>query len=960
MYGKNDLSAAKKNSYLKKICISTLHAGDYEQLFMFINYHVNIGAEHVYVFLDMPIEDCLSVVPQLENVTVTACDDDYWIDKFDHYPKSVEEKQRFVMIESSRLADKDGHEYLMMIDTDELVFSKKSIHLTLSKFAPEYRSFALPVAEARLTASSDIGNPFGASFFVLPDGNRESRELFSQIYGENDDLMTNGLYGHRAGKTIYRLPFRYRSFNLHGPSTKQPGTHARIEDDTVRLLHFDCGSLGTWKNKWAMRLSGATNAVGMSSARIRQRDRIRQALATDPAEQEACFKDFFALPPKAAKQLKAGKLAVEIKLDPALLKSPMSLSGQRGQQTFNQYRTIHNSDVYQIAFACDSNFIQPSCACMLSFMDKVETDRIVVAYVLCDGIDDKDTQQIRDIEDAIPNLTIIICDQTEKLNNDVGTQDLKRSTYSRLYLIDHVRSGRLVYIDSDMLVLRDISNLFSLDLGGNIIAGAVDSAALRTMFSPESVPEEQMERLLEITGGLDTVLDYLNAGLLVLDMDHPEYLERAQRCQELMRDKENPLKQRDQDAVNICFKGRKKKLDHSYNYMLQFFESKRAISPEIRQYRVAATDYRILHYSGKLKPWDARSDGDNFYVALYRTEVLRLEQKYGVSCNFEFSDDTSEQSTDQDVPRQDNAEQILSRMLSSGRKGTAKGLQKNAEKTLKRARSADQEPLPFDQITQLGSFSVSGAQGGSDNMNFMQRAAQGSPGIWVDGEVIYANDKEIVGEVEYWIAGVPQDDIAVKLVHHGRILGKTIAKASKAQDAAQNRASFRFEIPRQLIGKEYLELYIKIDQHDIPLSPDPFVYNGLRECTTYGLDGVCEKISDEDHVRGWVYDRRKLDQAIEVDMYFDGAFQQRVLASNHRTDLERSKVASGSHGFSIRLPRYDSQSGEHIVTVFVANSGIQLRRTPIRITPDGIELSENKPRRKKPLNIPFLKHLISR
>ena len=59
-------------------------------------------------------------------------------------------------------------------------------------------------------------------------------------------------------------------------------------------------------------------------------------------------------------------------------------------------------------------------------------------------------------------------------------------------------------------------------------------------------------------------MDYLNGGVLVLDLDNPDFRDLALRARALVVLQGHALQQRDQDALNLAFAGRTHRLPSTY------------------------------------------------------------------------------------------------------------------------------------------------------------------------------------------------------------------------------------------------------------------------------------------------------------------------------------------------------------------------------------------------------------
>ncbi len=148
---------------------------------------------------------------------------------------------------------------------------------------------------------------------------------------------------------------------------------------------------------------------------------------------------------------------------------------------------------------------------------------------------------------------------------------------------------RVVYLDADLLVLGDLSELSRHDLAGATLA------AVREASDPFCWSLNGLEHVFDL--GLDPAAPYFNAGILVMDL--PAF--RAARVEERSLDylaRHRPARM-DQDALNAVCRGRIAELPVKWNVEKYFFTSE-----ERRlRYRTLLTRARVLHYVGHKKPW---------------------------------------------------------------------------------------------------------------------------------------------------------------------------------------------------------------------------------------------------------------------------------------------------------------------------------------------------------------------
>jgi lipopolysaccharide biosynthesis glycosyltransferase len=165
-----------------------------------------------------------------------------------------------------------------------------------------------------------------------------------------------------------------------------------------------------------------------------------------------------------------------------------------------------------------------------------------------------------------------------------STKYLKsKSAYSR-YFIAQLPADirRCVYLDTDLLVMRDLAEAQHLDLGGNLIA-AVPDVSVRTR---KTWPELR-QRL-----GLKDERAYFNSGFLIIDLHAWRTLGMEQALVDISIAEFDRLDSQDQDALNLVFEGRTLLLDPGWN---------------TSQYeRPEQVSGKIIHLIGTVKPWHAR------------------------------------------------------------------------------------------------------------------------------------------------------------------------------------------------------------------------------------------------------------------------------------------------------------------------------------------------------------------
>ncbi len=115
---------------------------------------------------------------------------------------------------------------------------------------------------------------------------------------------------------------------------------------------------------------------------------------------------------------------------------------------------------------------------------------------------------------------------------------------------------RALYVDADVVVRRDLAELFSMDMTHAV--GAVVDAHVSMMGIPSMWRPWREE-------GLDPTLPYLNTGALLVDVDRWRAAQLTERIVEYLEQYHLPCV--DQDAINLVLRGGFDRLRPAFNSM---------------------------------------------------------------------------------------------------------------------------------------------------------------------------------------------------------------------------------------------------------------------------------------------------------------------------------------------------------------------------------------------------------
>lgn len=160
--------------------------------------------------------------------------------------------------------------------------------------------------------------------------------------------------------------------------------------------------------------------------------------------------------------------------------------------------------------------------------------------------------------------------------------------YTRLWVGEFFAPevDRVLYLDSDIVVVGDIGPLWDHDLGGKLL-GAVD------------IPGSNRPPLL----GMAPEHGYFNSGLLLIDLARWRRTGAQERVLNLVRQRGSEFRDPDQDALNLAFCDDRLKLDYKWNAITPFYRKKNELQLAPAVTEAVRAEVRVVHFNGTSRPW---------------------------------------------------------------------------------------------------------------------------------------------------------------------------------------------------------------------------------------------------------------------------------------------------------------------------------------------------------------------
>ena len=275
----------------------------------------------------------------------------------------------------------------------------------------------------------------------------------------------------------------------------------------------------------------------------------------------------------------------------------------------------NNLELIPIFFAVDDRYIPFLSVTLKSLIENASKNYYYAIKILYTYVSENSKRKI--LKYKSNNVGIEFVDLNyylEEIKDKLYTRDYFTSaTYFRLFIPDlYPQYDKAIYLDSDTIVLGDISDFYNIDLEDNLL-GAISDASVRN--TPDFI--EYVERVI----GMSTYKNYFNAGVMIMNLDEMRKFHFEEKFLYLLETVKYAVAQ-DQDYLNRLCKGRVKIIGEEWNRM------------PMPSNEVKDEDIKLLHFNHMFKPWhfDDVMFQDEFWKYAKETEfyndILNLKQNY--------------------------------------------------------------------------------------------------------------------------------------------------------------------------------------------------------------------------------------------------------------------------------------------------------------------------------------------
>lgn len=245
---------------------------------------------------------------------------------------------------------------------------------------------------------------------------------------------------------------------------------------------------------------------------------------------------------------------------------------------------MKKTEVIPIFFAVDDVYIPFLAVALQSLIDNASDKNYYSIKILYTNISEENQAKINKYQRE--NVDIEFVDLNyyiNKVKDKLYTRDYySATTYFRLFIPDlYPQYDKVLYLDSDIVVLSDIADLYNIDMEDNLVAAAPDDV-IQTI--------KVFQEYAELVVGVTDYKRYFNAGILLMNLDELRKFKFQDKFLYLLSKVKFSVAQ-DQDYLNRLCKGRVKLIENTWDRM------------PIGGDTVKREDLHLIHYNLAFKPW---------------------------------------------------------------------------------------------------------------------------------------------------------------------------------------------------------------------------------------------------------------------------------------------------------------------------------------------------------------------
>ena len=273
-----------------------------------------------------------------------------------------------------------------------------------------------------------------------------------------------------------------------------------------------------------------------------------------------------------------------------------------------------------IFFAADDNYAPFLSVAIISLLDKSDKNKFYKIHILNDNMSLENIKKIKGLQTSNSEIIFNSINNNlecinDRLDNRLRPDIFTLTIYFRLFIPEMFKEyDKAIYIDSDVVLNSDISELYDIDLENNYIGACRDKSIIGI---------KEFENYFTKGVGID-YRDYINSGVLLLNMKELRNKKLSDKFLYLLNKYHFVNVDPDLAYINFLCNGKIKYLDNAWDAM-----------PNLEKNKLE--NPKLIHYNLFFKPWhyDNITYEEYFWEyakkSIYYEEIVKIKNNYSAS-----------------------------------------------------------------------------------------------------------------------------------------------------------------------------------------------------------------------------------------------------------------------------------------------------------------------------------------
>ena len=268
--------------------------------------------------------------------------------------------------------------------------------------------------------------------------------------------------------------------------------------------------------------------------------------------------------------------------------------------------------------AADDNYAKPLTVTLHSAASHLRAGSVLTVLLMDGGISESNWMAIKESLAGLP-LDIHVLQPDPTRLRDLGiSHHITHTAYFRLLAAELLPDtlDKVIYLDSDVLVRDDLTQLWEMELGDHYCLAVQDIAcpfvdarlagANRKRSNPYMASLSPIRNWRQL--GIQGNAPYFNSGVMVLNLKRWRDDHIGEKLLDCLRQNQAFVWCWDQYALNVVFAGQWGQLPLRWNQGAHVFEypSEQFSPVDAQQFVQMRDNPAIIHFTTEWKPWDYR------------------------------------------------------------------------------------------------------------------------------------------------------------------------------------------------------------------------------------------------------------------------------------------------------------------------------------------------------------------